>query len=196
MKCKALYLAKSDLYRYTEKVTVPILVKNVLINEAFKYLFWFRLSSARNILIRTIGRILHRYYAAKLGIWIPPTTKIGPGLYLGHPIGIVINSTAVIGCNCNLSQFTTIGSNDGKAAVIGDNVYIGPSVCLVENITIGNNVTIGAGAVVVKDVPPNATVAGCPAKVLSFNNPGRYINKKWNEEVDREHPNGANITND
>jgi serine O-acetyltransferase len=78
-----------------------------------------------------------------------------------------------------LSQFTTIGSNHDNAANIGDNVYIGPSVCIVENVTIGNNVTIGAGAVVTKDIPENATVAGVPARILNYNNPGRYINNKW-----------------
>lgn len=90
-----------------------------------------------------------------------------------------MNPTAKIGNNCNLSQFTTIGANEGKAAVIGDNVYIGPSVCLVENVIIGDNVTIGAGAVVVKDVPDDATVAGVPAKIISYKSPGRYINRRW-----------------
>lgn len=63
--------------------------------------------------------------------------------------------------------------------MIGDNVYIGPSVCIVENVSIGDNATIGAGAVVVKDVPANATVAGVPAKVISEKQPGRYILNKW-----------------
>ena len=85
----------------------------------------------------------------------------------------------MIGNNCNLSQFTTIGSNDGKAATIGDNVYIGPGVCVVEDVTIGSNATIGAGSVVTKDIPANATAAGNYAKVLNFNNPGRYINCRW-----------------
>lgn len=51
--------------------------------------------------------------------------------------------------------------------MIGDNVYIGPSVCIVENVSIGNNATTGAGTVVVKDVPANMTVAGVPAEVIS-----------------------------
>ena len=79
----------------------------------------------------------------------------------------------------NLSQYTTIGSNEGKAAQIGDNVYIGPSVCIIEDVTIGSNVTIGAGSIVTKDIPDNATAAGNYAKVLNFNNPGRYIGKRW-----------------
>lgn len=78
-----------------------------------------------------------------------------------------------------MSQFTTIGANDGPAAVIGDNVYIGPNVCLVENVHIGNNVTIGAGAVVTRDVPADATAVGAPAKVINYDTPARYINNKW-----------------
>ena len=49
---------------------------------------------------------------------------------------MIINPTAVIGNNCNLSQFVTIGAIDGNAAEIGDNVYIGPNCCLIENVRI------------------------------------------------------------
>lgn len=123
---------------------------------------------------------MHRRLSRKWGIQIPRTAKIGYGLYIGHGVGIVINPNTVIGNNVNLSQFLTIGSNKGTPAVIGDNVYIGPSVCIVEDVKIGNNVTIGAGSVVTKDVPENATVAGVPAKVLNYNNPGRFVNRRWN----------------
>jgi serine O-acetyltransferase len=122
---------------------------------------------------------MHKKYFRKYGLQIYPQTKIGYGLYIGHGIGTIISSSAKIGNNCNLSQFTTIGTNHKKAATIGDNVYIGPSVCIVEDVNIENNVTIGAGAVVVKDVPENATVAGVPAKILNYNNPGRYVNNRW-----------------
>lgn len=79
----------------------------------------------------------------------------------------------------NLSQFTTIGSNRGKAAVIGDNVYVGPSVCIVGSVEIGDNVTIGAGSIVTKSIPDNATAAGNYAKVIHYNNPGQYVNNRW-----------------
>lgn len=96
----------------------------------------------------------------------------------------MINPTAVIGDNCNLSQYTTIGSNEGKAAIIGDNVYIGPNVCLVEDVVIGNNVTIGAGSVVTKDIPDNATAAGNYARVINYNKPGRYVTNRWKHKYD------------
>ena len=102
----------------------------------------------------------------KYGLQIPTCTKIGRGLYIGHGIGIVINPDTIIGDNCNISQFLTIGSNKGTPAKIGNNVYIGPNVCLVENVMIGDNAKIGAGAVVVKDVPANATAVGNPARVI------------------------------
>lgn len=50
--------------------------------------------------------------------------------------------------NVSLSQFLTIGSNKGKAATIEDDVYIAPSVCLVEDVVIGRGSVVGAGSVV------------------------------------------------
>lgn len=115
-------------------------------------------------------------------IQIDYRTKIGYGLYIAHGGPIVVNPSAVIGNNCNLSQYTTIGSNDGHAAVLGDNVYIGPNVCLVEDVVIGNNVTIGAGSVVTKNIPDNATAVGNYAKVVNYDRPGRYVGNRWRHE--------------
>lgn len=114
--------------------------------------------------ITPLAMFMHKHYSVKYGLDIPRTTKIGYGLYIGHGLGAVINPLTIIGNNCNISQFLSIGSNHGTPAIIGDNVYIGPHVSIVENVKIGNNVTIGAGAVVTKDIPANMTAAGVPEK--------------------------------
>lgn len=53
---------------------------------------------------------MHQRMTTKYGIQIPRTTKIGYGFYIGHGIGIVINSGTVIGNN--VSQFLSIGTNE------------------------------------------------------------------------------------
>lgn len=65
------------------------------------------------------------------------------------------------------------------AAVIGNHTYIGPNVCIVEDVKIGNYVSIGAGSVVTKDIPDEATAAGNYAKVLNFNHPGWFVHRCW-----------------
>ena len=102
---------------------------------------------------------------------IPHTTKIGYGFYIGHGICVVINGATIIGNNVNVSQFNNIGSSNGTFAVIGDDVWLGPSVCAVDDVHIGSGASVGAGAVVVKDIPKEAIAVGVPAKVVNFNNP-------------------------
>ena len=135
--------------------------------------------------VRLFGDFLWILNRNRKWIVVHPSCKIGYGLYIGHNGPLVINDSAVIGNNCNLSQFVSIGSNFGHAATIGDNVYIGPNVCIVENVIIGNNVTIGAGAVVTKDIPSNATAVGNYAKVIGYDYPGQFIGNKWSEIINK-----------
>ena len=94
--------------------------------------------------------------------------------YFPHPIGIVINKNAKIGKNCTIFQNVTIGdkmtgTDKERYPVIGDNVTIYANSVIIGGIKIGDNAIIGAGAVVVKDVSPNAVVAGNPAVILKLN---------------------------
>lgn len=170
---------KSDLYRYAGTTSLTAMLKHLTFNRSFKYSFWLRLRRARFAPLRFIAAVMHRHLRFKYGVRIHADCEIGFGLYIGHPMGILVNHTARIGNNCNISQFTTIGSNFEQAAVIGDNVYIGPSVCIVEDVRVGNDATIGAGAIVVKNVPAGATVAGNPARVISMSEPGRFVVNRW-----------------
>lgn len=185
MELNIIQLIRSDYYRYTGKRSSSFLGKLEIIfialtarSHCFTYLFWLRLCAYKNF-PGFIAKYMHYRLSRKYGIYIPWKTKIGYGFYIGHGVGIVINPQTIIGNNCNISQFLSIGSNNGTPAIIGDNVYIGPSVCTVENVHIGNNVSIGAGSVVTRDIPDNATVAGVPAKVLNYNNPGRFVGSRW-----------------
>ncbi len=170
---------KSDLYRYNGKVTLKLFFKEYLLNRGFCFTVWFRLSKVDNYFIKNFAILILNVKRIRYHIDISHRCQIGYGLYIGHSGPLIINSTAIIGNNCNLSQYTTIGSNDDKAAIISDNVYIGPNCCLIENVRIGENVTIGGGSVVTKDLPDNCTAAGNYAKVLNFSNPGRYIINKY-----------------
>lgn len=174
----ALVLIKSDMYR--------VGVGRVL-SFMRNPLFWLRMASVTKSSLGGVilHKLIRRKYIAvskKYNIQMPPETKIGYGLYIGHGICMVVNEGTVIGNNVNLSQFLNIGTNHNTPAIIGDNVYIGPSVCVVENVHIGSNTTIGADSVVTKDIPRNATAAGVPAKVLNYDNPARYISQKWETE--------------
>ena len=113
------------------------------------------------------------------GISISYAAQIGPGFYIGHFGGIIINASSVIGNNCNISQGVTIGvSGRGEkrgVPIIGNNVYIGANAVVVGKIVIGDNCVIAANSLVVKSVESNSTVMGVPATVINNNNSKGYI---------------------
>tara|TARA_B110000211_G_scaffold128524_1_gene147675 strand:+ start:4250 stop:4801 length:552 start_codon:yes stop_codon:yes gene_type:complete len=171
---------QSDFARYKKRATIKNIIINVffLKNVSIAFCFWLRLCQYNNI-FTPLAIVMHLRLSRKFGLQIPRKTRIGYGFAINHAISIVIHPNTIIGNNCTICQFLTIGSGNGNPAIIRDNVYIGPSVCIVNKVEIGNNATIGAGAVVIKDVPPNSTVGGVPAKVISLNDPGRLIKNKW-----------------
>lgn len=184
---------KSDLLQYSGgKQGAAAFIKIFLRMPVFRFQCGFRLATRGHGLQKGIGYMLYKCSRTKRSgrVVLPLRTQVGYGLYLHHGGPIIINATTVIGNNVILSQFTTIGSNHYHAATIGDNTYIGPNVCIVENVKIGSNVTIGAGSVVTKDIPDNATAVGNYAKVINYNNPGRYVVHRWPV------PNAGNEAND
>ena len=175
---------RSDYYRIrgTENHCILRMWFTTIIDDGFRFLFWFRLANCNSFILGGLSRILYRRIGSNFRISIQRSTQIGYGCNLTHGGPVVINASAVIGDNVDIYQYVTRGSSLFHAAKIGSNVYIGPSVCIVEDVKIGDGVTIGAGAVIVKDVEEGCTVAGNPAKVISHKEPGRLIWRRWNRE--------------
>jgi len=104
------------------------------------------------------------------GIEIHPGAKIGRRLFIDHGLGVVIGETAEIGDDVTLYQGVTLGGvswNKGKRhPTIGNNVVVGAGAKVLGPFTVGEGARIGSNAVVVKEVPPGATVVGIPARVV------------------------------
>lgn len=104
------------------------------------------------------------------GIEIHPGATIGKGLFIDHGSGVVIGETAELGDNCTLYQGVTLGGtgkDTGKRhPTLGNNVLVGAGAKVLGPFTIGDNSKIAANAVVLKEVPPDSTAVGIPAKVV------------------------------
>jgi serine O-acetyltransferase len=104
------------------------------------------------------------------GIEIHPGATIGHRVFIDHGMGVVIGETAVIGDNCTLYHGVTLGGtswNKGKRhPTLEEGVVIGAGAKVLGPIIVGKGAKIGSNAVVVKDVPADATAVGIPARIL------------------------------
>lgn len=104
------------------------------------------------------------------GIEIHPGATIGRRMFIDHGMGVVIGETAVVGDDCTMYHGVTLGGtswNKGKRhPTLENGVVIGAGAKVLGPILIGAGAKIGSNAVVVKDVPANATAVGIPARIL------------------------------
>ncbi|PHV11644.1 serine O-acetyltransferase [Chitinimonas sp. BJB300] len=105
------------------------------------------------------------------GIEIHPGATVGRYVFIDHGMGVVIGETAVIGDNCTLYHGVTLGGtswNKGKRhPTLEAGVIIGAGAKVLGPITLHAGAKIGSNAVVVKDVPANATAVGIPARIVT-----------------------------
>ncbi|MDD6989119.1 serine O-acetyltransferase EpsC [Ruminococcus sp.] len=123
--------------------------------------------------LKFIARWISQRSRHKTGIEIHPGATIGKGLFIDHGMGVVIGETAVIGDNCTIYQNVTLGGtgkDTGKRhPTLGNNVLVGSGAKVLGPFTVGDNARIAAGAVVLSEVPANATAVGVPARVVKVN---------------------------
>ena len=104
------------------------------------------------------------------GIEIHPGAVIGEGLFIDHGTGIVIGETAELGKNVTLYQGVTLGGTGKEKGkrhpTIGNNVVVATGAKVLGSFKVGDHAKIGAGSVVLKEIPPYATVVGIPGRVV------------------------------
>lgn len=120
--------------------------------------------------LRFLARLNSQIGRHCTGIEIHPGAEIGRRLVIDHGMGIVIGETARIGDDCLLYHGVTLGGtgkDTGKRhPTIGNNVMLACGAKVLGPFTVGDNSRIAAGAVVLSEVPANATAVGVPARVV------------------------------
>lgn len=116
-----------------------------------------------------LGRLFSHINRLLTGIEIHPGAVIGRRFFIDHGMGVVIGETTEIGDDVLMYQGVVLGGTSlektKRHPTIEDNVVIGTGATVLGPITVGRGARIGAGSVVIKAVPPGATVVGVPAKI-------------------------------
>lgn len=119
---------------------------------------------------KSLALLLQSRISEVFHVDIHPGATIGEGVMLDHATGVVIGETAVVENNVSILHGVTLGgtgTKDGdRHPKIGTGVVIGAGVTILGNIRVGANSKIGAGSVVLKDIPPNCTAVGIPARLV------------------------------
>ncbi len=129
----------------------------------------------------TLARFVSHINRFLTGVEIHPAAEIGRNVFIDHGMGVVIGETAIVGDGCLIYKGVVLGGTTMEKArrhpTLGKRVIVGSNACVLGNITIGDYVRIGSGSVVIKDVPPHATVVGVPGRIIE------QQKKKKNDEM-------------
>ena len=135
---------------------------------------------------RTLAQFFQSQISVTLGVDIHPAAEIGSGVMLDHATGIVVGETAVIEDDVSILHAVTLGGT-GKASgdrhpKIRRGVLLAAGCKVIGNIEVGEGAKVGAGSVVLDNVPPHATVAGVPARIVGRTAeaiPSHDMNQNW-----------------
>jgi serine O-acetyltransferase len=119
-----------------------------------------------------LARFLQSRVSEVFAVDIHPAVPVGRGVFIDHATGLVVGETAVIGDNVSILHEVTLGGTGKERGdrhpKVRDGVLLCAGAKVLGNVEIGHEAKVGAGSVVLHDVPPHATVAGVPARVVAW----------------------------
>ncbi|AWJ87849.1 serine O-acetyltransferase (plasmid) [Azospirillum sp. TSH58] len=126
---------------------------------------------------RDLAHFLQSRVSEVFAVDIHPAVSIGRGVLIDHGTGVVIGETAVVGDDVSILQGVTLGGtgkeHGDRHPKVRDGVLLAAGAKVLGNIEVGRHAKVGAGSVVLKPVPPGATVAGVPARVVGWSTSGQ-----------------------
>ena len=139
-----------------------------------KALSWHRYAHfLYKIKLKLLARMTSQFAKWLTGIEIHPAAKIAGGVFIDHGAGVIIGETAEIEEDVVIYQGVTLGGTGKQTGkrhpTIKKGCMISAGAKILGGFTVGEYAKIGAGAVVLKEVPPYATVVGVPGKVVRIN---------------------------
>ena len=186
-------LIASDLARFTQTYELRgqpysrrrIFWESVIFKAGFQAVLLYRVSHW----LYQRGWVYPPWFMSRLSIAITGAeiefnARIGPGLFVSHPVGIVVGRGTVIGSNVTLFQGVTFGVKSWhpdaitKFPRVGNKCYFFTGAAVLGDVTIGDNCIVGAHAVVTSDLPDGSLALGIPAKV--YPGKGKEAILSWN----------------
>lgn len=132
------------------------------------------------VLVYRVGSFMHRLRLHPLCFLVekfiyhwyhcvfPCSARIGPGVWIPHPLGIVLNSRARLGADVWLRQFSEIvhlwSEDEDKSGIVGDRAQLSSGAILLRGGVVGHDSIVAARAVVTKFIPPGHIAKGIPAE--------------------------------
>jgi serine O-acetyltransferase len=121
---------------------------------------------------RDIAHFLQSRVSEVFAVDIHPAVPVGGGVFIDHGTGLVVGETAVIGNDVSILHEVTLGGTGKERGdrhpKVRDGVLLCAGAKVLGNVEIGRDAKVGAGSVVLHDVPPGATVAGVPARIVAW----------------------------
>ena len=186
-------LIRSDLVRFTQTYALrsqayswrKVFWESLLFKAGFQAVLLYRISYR----LFRMGFIYLAWLVTRLNIFLTGAeiefnAQIGPGMFIAHPVGIVIGRGTVIGSNVTIFQgvsFVVKGWDPDSITrfpVVGDNCFFFANAVILGNIRIGNDCVVAAQAVVTRDLPSGSLASGVPATILP--DKGRQNVCSWN----------------
>jgi serine O-acetyltransferase len=163
-----------DLPRYSSKASLRGVLGALVRSPGYGACVLLRLQQLAFSRGHSVFACLLRNLGISLfGLDAVPGNRVGAGLLLPHPNGVVIGKDAVVGTNATILQGVTLGERyvDGTGPhlypVLGTNVSVGAGAKILGGVQVGDGAVIGANSVVLSDCPPNSVFVGAPAKRIA-----------------------------